>query len=268
VSFRRPGAVRGQHVVRAVAVLLGVVAPFAARPALGADLAPLVESLRSDPAFKVRLQAARILRRRAEEPRVEVGPVVRALAQAARSDPNALVRAYAIRACGDLAGPSEAELFDRVIASDAAAFVREQARAGRKAWQRRMSSRPVLVLDADPWVLNDGSDRTDTLKASLRRAAESVAEGRFRVGAREAEAGYLARATVTELERRPEGERHAVRLELKLVLATWPEKNLRHVVTARASARVSPAGDDASLWARLVKHATKQALADALAQIR
>lgn len=241
---------------------------FGGSSAAAADLAPLIASLQSDSSFKVRLQAARILVRHVE---VTQEPPTRemldAFARAAAEDAHPVVRAFAVRSLGELGGAEHGAVLNAALA-DSDPFVREQAEAARIRWSARLASAPLLVLTVDAWRLEDDQDRTDELLASLRRQAEALSSGRFRIAPPEDGRGFWLRATVSDLASRAEADRERVTLELKLALATWPEKNLRNVITARASARVpSTYPNRDRLHARLLDDAMKRAVSDALVEL-
>ena len=256
--------------LRGAALAVAVTAAFGASrsaPSWAADLEPLIRGLRTDPSFKVRLHAGRILVRRLESTDATPDPeVVDAFRAAARTDESPIVRAFAVRALGDLAGPRQGAVFDELMTTDPDPFVREQAEAARAVWATRSAKTPVLVVAADPWTPDAEGDRTEELRETLRQHARELAGPRFRVGPPDEGRGFVLRATASDLETRAEADREVVTLQLQLALATWPERNLRQVVTARASAKVAPSyGRRDRLRRRLLENAMRRAVTDALA---
>lgn len=237
--------------------------------ALAADYGPLLTSLRTDPSFKVRLQAVRVVvkghQRGSSKPTSEV---LAALATAAQTDENELVRGLATRALAELGGPAQLPVLRAIKTGDASDFVRSQADKAVAELEAAVRATPVLVLRADPWSPTPGSDLTSELESALARAT-NLADGRFRVGPQASGRGYLLRASVARLDHAPiEDGRELVSLELRVAVATWPEENLRQVVTTRASARVPVAvGRQARVRRRLLDDAVQRAVADALVEI-
>lgn len=245
-------------------VLVGVPAPVAATEPEGEALQPLIDSMTADPSFKVRLQAARVLHQRLERQSAPAA-AVEAFGATARRDESAIVRAFAVRALGDLVGPTEGDVFNEIAASDPDPFVRAQAEAAQAKWAARVAEAPLLLLTVDPWSPEPERDRTEELRAALRAHAERLVGRRYRLGSAADGAGFVLRATVSELLTRPADDLETVTLELTLALATWPERNLRQVVTTRASARVAPTYTRRErLHQRLLDDAMKRAVSDAL----
>jgi hypothetical protein len=253
----------------ALAIAAAFVVSLPVPSSRAADPDPLIHGLRTDPSFKVRLQAARILVRRLEGARAPSAPeVIEAFRAAARADESAIVRAFAVRALGDLAGPRQGALFDELAATDPDPFVREQAEAARAVWAARAAKAPILVVAADPWRPEPAVDRTEELRETLRLQTEELAGPHYRVGPPGDGRGFLLRATASDLETRSEADREVVTLQLRLALATWPGKNLRQVVTARASAKVAPSyARRDRLRRQLLENAMKRAVSDALAHL-
>jgi hypothetical protein len=65
-----------------------------------------------------------------------------------------------------------------------------------------------------------------------------------------------------------DGGASQVTIVVKIAIATWPDNNLRHVMSARASARAKVAGPTlVRLQLKLLEAAVSKAIQDSMAQI-
>ena len=101
----------------------------------------------------------------------------------------------------------------------------------------------------------------DDLQQALEAALAGAPTG-YRVARGGEGQGYQLTGTVSRLDAAPEGED-----EVKLTLATWPQKNLRHVLSAKASAKVKRTANRAKIHEKLLQAAAARVVADAVKEI-
>jgi HEAT repeat protein len=128
-------------------VWLALAAPEGvAEPAPAAGVDKLVEALAHDPAFKVRLQAAALLRSSSDE------RATRALLAALERDPHPAVRAQCAANLGERREPrAVAPLLTR-IGADPDAFVQGEARRALGGYDRASTLELVLQAYGSPYV--------------------------------------------------------------------------------------------------------------------
>lgn len=237
---------------------------FASLPVHGANLAPLIESARNDPSYKVRIQALRILRKRVQVEGGQTPEEVRVLLrQQMRQDPNHLVRALALRTLAELGGPAERGQV-ALGTEDAHPFVRAQAQEALGELDARDQVRPPLVLEAQATPEQGGAEMEGFIRGRLRLELERTEPTAFDLSGASDRPGYLVRVTIGDLGPDPAAP-EKLRVELKVLVATWPAKNIRHVITARARATGSRSD---RLVRKLVEAAVQQAARDVIQEIR
>lgn len=232
----------------------------------GADLTPLLRSAQEDPSYKVRLQALRILSRRlqVDPDQSQAMEAVRALLrQRAQTDEHHVVRALAVRLLADWGPPSDRSVLEEAR-RDSHPFVRTQATAALKRFDARLARpRPNLVLAAR---VPEGELSESWVEHRMWSALDQARPGAFtRSPAQASDLGYWLQVQVEGPMVEP-GRPDQSLVRLKVVVATWPAKNLRHVITTRARARAPP--DTPGLTERLVQAAIEAAARDVIAEIR
>lgn len=260
------------------ALLLGAALSLTVR----AEAAPSAERIRqleqrlkTDPAFKIRVLAARKL---GDIPRLEApdrASAVEAL-RGALTDPHPLVRAMAVRSLARIEGEGARSVLAQVARLDDDAMVRSAARdaLGQLAATPARDTRPLRV-SLGRVAMTPGSglspDRAEALTARIHDAVEDRIQS-HRPGAASANDPELRMdVQVIRRDEVAEGDARAVTFEVKVVLVTLPQAHLRH--SARAVAKGSAARVRQAKLARLeeqvaleaVDRAVDDALASALA---
>ncbi len=237
--------------------------------AFAAPLDRLLDVLSADDSYKVRMKAIRLISKRvlkSTEPPSQ--PVMAALSTAATKDDNYLVRGMACVALGQIKDPRGRSALHAAV-NDDEAFVRAQAESALQ----KMTPKPVRVGD----LIVVATDRIenvqlpqplqDDLLSFLSEELSNRATG-FKVAKDGDEPGYQLTATVARFDRIPIDEgRVAVTIEVKLTVATWPQRNLRHVMTAKASAKVGTSQDGLRLQRKVLRAAVQRTVKEALQEI-
>jgi hypothetical protein len=230
------------------------------------DYGKLIRIIRNDEAYKVRMQAIRVLSKQLEKKQGRVGDeVMQALSQAATQDEEHLVRGMACVALGKLGDGRARPALEQAL-KDREAFVRDQA---RDALDRLQASKRVLVISTDrvPGVTAP-QEIESALEGKLRQGFSAAVGDTFSVGD-SAGTGFHMKGSVAELSVTPaDGGASQVTIVVKIAIATWPDNNLRHVMSARASARAKVAGPTlVKLQLKLLEAAVSKAIQDSMAQI-
>ena len=194
--------------------------------------------------------------------------------EAARKDPVAFVRVQAeqalkqmpSRGAGRRLVPNAPPPAPAVVAArgDAAAAT-EPARG-----TQRRSRLPALVLSVEPTPGVDVPDAVMAgLRATMRRRFAGASEGRFSISRGKGKRGYRIRGSIAkrEIRRQPDGTQ--VTLVIRLTIATWPQNNLRHVLSAKASAKTKAKHAKAvqRLEDKVLEAAVRSAVADAMDEL-
>ncbi len=254
--------------MRWVGLIAGLVAfsIFGAGAEAGDEHSKLIRVIRTDSAYKVRMQAIRVLLKTLEKTKERpTDEIMAALSTAATEDEEHLVRGMACAALGGLSDPRGEAALHRAMA-DPDEFVRQQA---KEALGKLSTSKAVLVISTDRVPGVSSSDELEqALRSGLERGFQTAALGRYVVGDRNG-SGYHMKGSVSELSVTP-GDAGAsqVTVGVKIAIATWPDNNLRHVMSARASARAKVAGPSLiRLQLKLLEAAVNKAIQDSMAQI-
>jgi hypothetical protein len=230
------------------------------------DYGKLLQVIRTDDAYKVRMQAIRVLSKQLDMRKARAPEeVIRVLSRAATEDEEHLVRGMACVALGRLEDGRAEKALTRALA-DPDSFVRSQA---RDALEKLRKSKRVLVISTDsvPGVQSP-VELERALKSKLEQGFGNLAGGTFAVGDTRG-TGYHMKGSVAELSVAPaDGGASQVTIVVKIAIATWPDNNLRHVMSARASARANVAGPSlVKLQLKLLDAAVNKAIQDSMAQI-
>lgn len=252
------------------AALLAVGVMLLAPAALAGPYDRLLRIVETDDAYKVRMKALRVLGKKIARSKAPApDPVFATLSRVATEDDSYLVRGMACVVLGQLGDARGRPGLERAK-GDGEAFVRAQAEAALE----RLAPRPepsggrllVVSTEARP-DLDVPEALTRDLQAYLQDELTSRAPG-YRVATEGDGPGYLLTGTVSRLEGTPsDGGKVRLLLEVKLTVATWPERNLRHVMSAKASASVRKSQENLRVWRKLLRAALARAVADALAEI-
>lgn len=251
--------------------------------------AMLMQTLERDESYKVRMQAIRVMSKRLSKSKKPApDKVVESLGLAANIDESYLVRGMAVVALGVLEDPRGRSYVEQAM-KDEEAFVRKQAKL---ALERLDAAKPPppppppiappppppvavgtkrsLVIDA---AVNPNVETPPELKAALVRSLSQAFEAKFgqtyRVDDGAGATGYGLTGTIAQRSVEADGAKYRVTLEVSLTIATWPEKNLRQVLKAKASAQSSTNNAAAlqRLEAKLLEAAVKRVVEDSTAQI-
>jgi hypothetical protein len=231
------------------------------------DYGKLIDTIRTDDAYKVRMQAVRILGKQLEKTRSKPSDaVMSALSDAATNDDEHLVRGLAVAVLGKLGDPRGRAAVERAM-TDGDAFVRDQAKEA--LGKLKAVAKKVLVISTDkvPGVAAP-PELEDALKSRLDQGFGVAAGGVWAVGD-SAGTGYHMKGSVAELTVAPaDGGQSQITIVVKIAVATWPDNNLRHVLSAKASARANVAGPGlVKLQVKLLDAAVNKAIQDSMAAI-
>ncbi len=221
----------------------------------------LFQAATSDPSYKVRMQALRLLSKKLKDKPLSK-EALKAFERAALEDQEHLVRGMACVALGTLGSPAALPILTRAQ-KDSSAFVRAQAKRAITKIEARSkpvgasSARPVLVLGVDP---GPEGQAPKVLWEELERAMKRWAQPGERFALSGPGAGFRLGGTLEVSEEGPKTV-----LTVRISIATWPEKKLRHVVSAQAGARGTPS---LRLQKRLLEAAVERAMKDSLDQLK
>lgn len=227
----------------------------------------LLDAILHDDAYKVRMKAIRVVVKRVKkQPGPAPAAVIDALTQAATKDEAYLVRGMACVAFGQITDPRGAPALKAAL-QDEEAFVRAQAESAlQKIEPPRVapSQGGLLVVAVEATPGGPGVELLEPMLGFLKDELSTKAPGR-RVATSGAEPGHLLTGTVARLASTPsDGGKVRLTAEVKLTVATWPARNLRHVMSAKAGATVTPTQDSLRLRKKLVRAALARAVSDAL----
>ncbi len=300
---------------RGAASLVAALAALAlSAPApVAADAADdrLLTALAEDPAYKVRMRALTLLRKRHETRPDRPEQVVLAIGRAATADDSHIVRGLACHLLGVLHDPRGRPSLESA-SRDPHPFVRAQAedalralsvdaigggrpleppaggagpatppRASRRSRPGStdpepgggpaepalpLGGRPALVIEVEPMPgVELAASTLDALRDALQTHLRSQAGGRYDVGGNAR--GFALRGTIAERTAASVGRETKLTLVVRVTIATRPGNHLRHVVTARASAKVAGARGVERLERKLIEAAAARAVRDAVAAI-
>lgn len=235
----------------------------------------LLGIIAQDSSYKVRMQAIRVLSKRIEQSGGPVSELVLSrLASAATQDESHLVRGFACVALGNLKDPRARPALTRA-AQDPEELVRQQANLALSRLPAPPPPPPppigparlVVAVDATPGVASGALE--GQLLTLLTEGFRSAAADRFTVGEAAEGRGFHLKGSIAELSSlaQPDGSQK-VTIVVKVAIATWPENNLRHVMSAKASAQTKASGGAlARVQEKLLKAAVERAVKDSMAEI-
>ncbi len=238
----------------------------------------LSTTLRTDSSYKVRMKAARVIARRAAKMKARLpDSTIKALTDAATRDEHELVRGMACVALGDL---KDIRGRTSLLAArnDSTAFVRAQAEdALRKLVlppppppppQVVPNQTPIVRHRRPPPSIEESKffvlsieGATPEMQAKFRKALErSMAAhgGSPIIASSEATGKGHHLKTVVKIGPASSG----FEVEARVVIATWPDNNLRHVVKANARVPVPQAKVSRKLMDKLLSAAADRVARD------
>lgn len=282
----------------------------------------LIAALQTDPAYKVRMQALRVLSKKL---RTAGGPAstraIEAIGGAATADESHLVRGLACFFLGQLGDERSRAMLARAT-KDEHAFVKAQAELAMSALgvdhvatgmapdappgggvplrsiptlrkdglsmqiaEPEASVLPVVAPSGPPQSLGNltplvvaiepmpGVDvpheTMQRLQSTMRSGVERASKGRFTLVVSR-KRGFKLRGSIAQrsiVNTGVGGTR--VTLEVRIMIATWPQNNLRHVVSAKASAETNKNYKAAidRLETKVLDAAVAKAVRDAMAEL-
>jgi hypothetical protein len=260
----------------------------------------LLDVVRKDPSFKVRMQAIRVLTKRiTAQQKPASDAALGALGDAATHDESHLVRGLACFSLGQLGDNRVRPVLERATKDDHP-FVREQAEqalrqlpttgpepgiamkalplpgrndatsANTSGMPPPSSSGPKAIVlsveqPADSAIPRESLDR---LRSGLEERLKNQAGAGFVLGQKTGRGFHLA-GSIADRRLEENGGKARISLVVRVTISTWPESHLRHVVTARATAETASSSDSgrARLEQRVLDAAVRQAVDEALAEI-
>jgi hypothetical protein len=248
---------------------------FGARAAGGFD--KLYASIRSDPSFKVRLQAIRVLVKQLKSGITAEDRVFEVLGEAAKLDEEHLVRGLACYALGELGDPRGKPRLE-AAKKDQHAFVRAQAEEALKLIEKNLAvaEQPDLPRSVLAFALDDSPgieaprEVFDSLARHLSDEVRAQGSSRFTVSeAPGGSAGFRFGGSIAQLLVEPDGSgANRVTVVVRIAITTVPENHLRHVMTAKASAATKSSGAALDgLRDKVLKAAVTRAVKDSLAAV-
>lgn len=256
-----------------IGALLGALL-VASAAAAATDYQRLLRIIAEDDAYKVRMKAIRLVVKRVKKSKQPApGAVIDAIGRAAQRDDSYLVRGMACVALGQLADERGRGALE-VARGDDEAFVKEQAKEALKRLRpappapppAAASGRIVLEVAPSPGV-EIAAEISEALRSFTQDELRNQGPGyQLVTGGRDP--GHLLTATVAKLASSPQaGGKIRLTAQVNIALATWPERNLRKILTAKAGASLKPSQDSLRFRKKLVRAAVRRAVADALAEI-
>lgn len=233
----------------------------------------LLRIIERDESFKVRMQAIRVLAKRLEKTKTPPSDrLMSVLSSAATTDEEHLVRGMACFALGKIGDPRGKKALETAL-RDGESFVRAQAeealRTLRQGTAPAADGKKTLVIGTDlvPGV-SPPPEISGALRGLMERGFSARAGQAFVIGDTNGR-GYHMKGSIAELSVQPDGEASRVTIVVKIAIATWPDNNLRHVMSARASvrAKVTNGSSLVRLQRKLLEAAVNKAVQDSMAQI-
>lgn len=266
--------------VRRLAIYFGALLLFVSAPAFGSGEDRLIDLMKNDPSYKVRMQAVRVLgkKTKASLTRTGVAPSasVEAIVDAAQHDENHLVRGLAVSTLGELGDERGRPALSSAL-SDPNDFVRSRARIALAQYEKRMrpsrsaDAPSVLAVTVEPIPGVDlPSGLLEAFKSSLVDQATKNAPSRYRVETeRSSGKGYRFHSGIAQRLIKNVGGQTEITLVVRITVLTSPENYLRHVVTSKAKAKSgsSDQGVLDRLEQKVLHAAVDRAVRDAVAEI-
>lgn len=260
----------------ALALFLGLLATPAWAKAPD-EIDRLLGIIAQDSSYKVRMQAIRVLSRRLEQSSTPASEVVLSrLADAATKDESHLVRGFACVALGNLQDPRARPALT-AAARDPEELVRQQATVALSRLPETPPPAPpppsggparlVVAVDSTPGV--EAKALEAQFLTMLTEGFRGAAAERFLVGPATDGRGFHLKGSIAELSNVVQADgSQRVTIVVKVAIATWPENNLRHVMSAKASAMTKASGGAlARVQEKLLKAAVERAVKDSMAEI-
>jgi hypothetical protein len=249
------------------------------------EVGRLLSIIAQDSSYKVRMQAIRVLGKRLAESTTPVAmSTIEGLGRSALGDESELVRGFACAALGNLQDARVRSVLEKAL-KDKEAFVREQATSALSRVPTDApptpppppptgpsgpnSGLPRLVVGIDQVPGVDAKAFESSLLAMMKEGFSAQAGARYQVGDPGAGKGYHLKGSIAELSAaaQPDGSQK-VTIVVKIAIATWPENNLRHVMSAKASAQTKASGGAlAKVQEKLLRAAVDRAVKDSMAEI-
>lgn len=290
-------------VAGAIAFALALAAP---RAGFTDATRKLLDALEKDPAYKVRMQALRLLGKQVREKKARIDTdLVERIGRAAGKDESHLVRGLACFVLGQTNDPRARPILAAAL-RDSNAFVRAQAEDALRlippdtpaapqappeepppaavaavAIEAQPPSepggggdarRPVLVVSVEDTPGVDVPREVMTeLERMMRDGFSEKAGARYAVtasGAGRGRGGFRLRGSIAE-RRIEAGADTRVTVVVRMTIATWPANNLRHVVSARASGTSKSRHESAvkGLEKQVLRAAVSAAVRDAMEEL-
>ncbi len=255
-----------------------VVALLACATTAGADVSftKIYTSIRSDPSFKVRLQAIRVLTKQLKGGAQAEDRAFVVLGEAAEKDEEHLVRGLACFALGELGDARGKDALERAV-KDTHPFVRAQAGDALKLLAK--TAVPVMVtenvgravlfaIDASPGITADPTT-FEAFEKYLGEELRAQAGSRYDIVEAPGSPGYRFGGSISELSILSESTGvNRVTVVVKISITTQPENHLRHVMTAKASAASKASGGAlVGLTNKVLQAAVVRAVKDSLAAV-
>lgn len=244
----------------------------------GADASfdKLYVSIRTDPSFKVRLQAIRVLSKQLKNGAALEPQVFSVLGDAALRDEEHVVRGTACFALGELGDPRGKAALE-VAVKDANPFVRAQAGDALRLLARTappvevagvVGGSLVFALDASPGI-EAPPEAFEVLKKYLGEELRAQGASKFQIVETEGAPGFRFGGSIAELSTLSDGTGTTkMTVVVKIAITTQPGNHLRHVMTAKASAASKASGAGLNgLRNKLLQAAAGRAVKDSLAAV-
>jgi len=278
-------------------IVFGLVALSSPPTLANAKTRRLVRVLQTDSSFKVRLKALRVLAKQMKKsPATKSSKLIQVIGQAVSEDDHYLVRGMACFILGQVAASGGREYLEKAK-NDPQPFVRVQAESALRA-----------IADSSPADQGEGIQLTGTSTASpplvftveampganipktmidqmaqrmgenLKRVSDSrfsfhseLEQGRLSAKAnQQRSSGFKIRSSIAQRSlKRVHGRELHLTIVVRVTITTWPENNLRHIISAEATGKLVTADPDAikRVEAQVLQGAVDQAIADIMKEI-
>jgi hypothetical protein len=249
----------------------------------------LITTVRSDPSFKVRMQAIRVLVKQMKSSDMPPDDeVLGAIGWSATHDEEKLVRGLASFALGEIKDARSKSVLSQAE-KDRDPFVRAQAEEALKAIMagelpkkkgaatnghastanEENDGPPVLMVAVDDSAAQVPPEIAQALRSFLDAEFQAQGAGRFAINNVSSGSGFKMSGSIAERSVAPsDGGGQRVTLVVRISIMTFPQNYLRHVVTAKASAEARGSGSNlASFEQKVLRAAVNRAVRDSLAEV-
>jgi hypothetical protein len=234
-------------------------------PAVSADkVDDLARSLRMDPSFKVRVQAALLLGKLGDKAGTDA--LIKAL-----TDENKSVRAVAAQSLGKLGGPAATGALRALLQREQDSFVTAQAKLALSSLEDQDNKERKVFVTVGSFsggVKLADANILGLLQASLKQALQKIPQVTFKADAqakghgKNPPVGFLVDGNVSRLEEAfGEGETSC---EIKLMVARWPSKSIILWTSAGAAVQAGRRESDKANARRECIEATAGQLGESL----